>query len=59
LLFPDADAFPQWEERMHQLRKSLPNIRFGMARYTDGITPTDQMPKGMDIVDWLMGVRVL
>jgi hypothetical protein len=57
LLFPDADAFPKWEERMQQLRARLPNIRFGMARYTDGITPTDEMPKGMDIVDWLMGVR--
>jgi hypothetical protein len=57
LLFPDADAFPKWEERMHQLRARLPNIRFGMARYTDGIMPTDEMPKGLDIVDWLMGVR--
>ena len=57
LLFPDADAFPKWEERMKQLRKSLPNIRFGMARCTDGIVPTDEMPNGLDIVDWLMGVR--
>ena len=57
LLFPDADAFPKWEERMQQLRIRLPNIRFGMARYTDGITPTDEMPSGLDIVDWLMGVR--
>jgi len=59
LLFPDADAFPKWEERMHQLRARLPNVRFGMARYTEGITPTEEMPKGMDIVDWLMGGGVL
>ncbi|MFD0751698.1 DUF6371 domain-containing protein [Mucilaginibacter calamicampi] len=56
LLFPDAGMYDKWEERVRQLRIRLPDVRFGMARYTEGAMPVDEMPNGVDIADWLTGV---
>jgi hypothetical protein len=57
MLFPDADGYPKWETRMHLLRIKMPATSFGMARYMDNLPLEYQMP-GMDIADWLVGVRV-
>jgi hypothetical protein len=57
MLFPDADGYPKWEARMKQLRVRMPVASFGMARYLHDLPPEYQQ-SGMDIADWLVGVRV-
>lgn len=53
LLFPDSGAgYTKWQTRMQQLSNRMPGTTFRMARASLGFT------NGMDIADWLMGVRV-
>jgi hypothetical protein len=52
MLFPDADAYPKWEEKMRKLQIKMPSTRFGISNYLKDVPEADRL-KGMDLADWL------
>ncbi|MES2807316.1 MAG: DUF6371 domain-containing protein [Bacteroidota bacterium] len=56
MLFPDADAYPKWEEKMRKLQIKMPGTRFAISNYLKDASP-DYRQQGLDLADWLIIVE--
>jgi hypothetical protein len=53
MLFPDADAYPKWEEKMRKLQIKMPGTRFAISNFLKDASP-EARQQGLDLADWLI-----